>query len=364
MTRLGDLAGRIVRLAGAWVGVGLATFLPFLVGALSGRSFYFRDLSRQFFPLRRFAVEGLLRGELRYWNPLLHEGVPLSLPSLSYLPDLLQIFVPNEAGFSLLLALHVPAGALAFVALARGIGAGRLAAAGGGIVYALGGFYLSCLNLYVYLQAAAWAPLVILCLLRGAERAGRWQAAGAVVVALALSTTGAEIVIQSIAVAAVLLVARREPMRVARAGWSVTLGFGLAAPVFMVMRGLVTDSARGHGFPTPVVLAHSVHPLTLAQVVVGNLLGDLGNIANDWWGSNFFPLGFPYFLSLYLGATVLALAAVGALHGGKPRGRLVALAAIATVVCLGRWARLDTIVDALPPSTCSATHPRPSSPST
>src|SRR5260221_6276215 len=120
----------------------LVAFLPFLRGALSGQCFYFRDLSRQFFPLHRFATEGLVRGNLRCWNRFIHEGAPLPLPPLAYPVDLLHVLFRGEAGFSLLLALHVPLGAVAFVALARGMGLSRVAAAGGALIYALGGFYL------------------------------------------------------------------------------------------------------------------------------------------------------------------------------------------------------------------------------
>jgi len=71
--------------------VALVAFLPFARGVLSGASLYFRDLSLHFFPLRRFALEGLRRGELRFWNPYVHEGVPLSLPPLGYPLDLASI---------------------------------------------------------------------------------------------------------------------------------------------------------------------------------------------------------------------------------------------------------------------------------
>ena len=76
----------------AWAATGrrLRDFLPFLRGAFSGQAFFFRDLSRQFFPLRRFALEGLRTGR-RLLEPLLNEGVPLSLPALSYPLDLLHL---------------------------------------------------------------------------------------------------------------------------------------------------------------------------------------------------------------------------------------------------------------------------------
>lgn len=343
----GGKPGRVLILT--CLAVALLTLLPFARGLASGQCFYFRDLSRQFFPLRRFALEGLLKGELRYWNPLLHEGEPLSLPPISYPLDLLQLALRDETGLSLLLALHVPLGALAFIGLARGLGVSLAAAAGGGIVYALGGFYLSTLNFYVYLQAAAWAPLVVLGLVRAAEGRPRWPALAALLVALALSTTGAEVVLQAILFGIGLSARRREPAGLGRMAGSLALGFGLAAPTLAVMRNAVAGSARAEGFPTEVVLAHSVHPLTLLQVLVGNLLGDLSNLANRWWGSNFFPLGFPYVLSLYLGASVLAVALVGALHGARYRLRLVLLALLAVFACMGRWAGMAPLVEALPP---------------
>ncbi len=332
-----------------WLVVALVSFLPVARGALAGNAFYFRDLSRQFFPLRRFALDGLRQGELRFWNPLLHEGEPVSLPPLSYLPDLLQLLRPDESGISLVLALHVPLGALGFMALARGLGVPLVGAAGGAILYSLGGFFLSTLNFYVYLQAAAWAPLLVLTLRRAAEgRTG--MAAAAVMTAVAVSTTGAELVAQAVLIGLALGLGRAAlGGRVLRMTLSLLLGLGLAAPTLATMRAAIAGSAREEGFAVAVVLAHAVHPLTLVQALVGNWHGDLGNLANRWWGSNFFPLGFPYFLSLYVGATAMGLVLVGLRHGaGSLRGRLGGLAAFGLVTSLGPWAGLRLVVDAAP----------------
>jgi hypothetical protein len=98
-----------------------------------------------------------------------------------------------------------------------------------------------------------------------------------------------------------------------------------------------------------VVLAHSVYPFTLVQTVVGGLYGNLSNLAGEWWGQNFFPRGFPYVLSLYLGAGTVALAWAGARNGSSLSRRLVALAGLGLVLSIGRWAGLAPLVDALPP---------------
>jgi len=333
--------------------VALVAFLPFLRGALSGASLYFRDLAVHFLPLRRFALEGLLAGELRLWNPLVHEGIPLSLPALGYPPDLLQLLRPDEFGISLVLALHVPLAAIAFLAMARGLSLPGVAAAGGALVYALGGFLLSTVNLYVYLQAAAWAPLLVLGLAREAPPwQGRGLALAAVALAMGLSTTGIEVVAQAAAIGVVLgwrrLAGTGAGRRLLGLAATLALAAAMAAPVLLLVAGQVEGSARGRGLPTEVVLSHSIHPFTLVQVLVGGLYGNLGNLANEWWGQNFFPRGFPYVLSLYLGAAVLALAAVGATSGRRMSRTLVALAALALVVALGRWSGLAPLVDAVP----------------
>ena len=61
-----------------------------------------------------------------------------------------------------------------------------------------------------------------------------------------------------------------------------------------------------------------------------------------FWGHRFVS-GFPYFLSLYLGAAGLATAFVGTRRGQGPIGRIVALAVLGLLVCLGPVARLDCV---------------------
>jgi hypothetical protein len=328
----------------------LVAFLPFLRGALGSACLYFRDLSLHFLPLRRFALERLRGGEVAFWNPYVHEGTPLSLPALGYPLDLVGAAWPDPAFLSLLLALQVPLGACFFWLLARALGLRPEAASGGALAYALGGFFLSTVNLYVYVQAAAWAPLVVLSLVRLLGSGGpRALTAAAASLAVALSTTGVEIVAQSVAAGLVLgLGARRLASAAGRAAAALALAVALAAPVLALLASQVSGSARGSGFPTEVVLAHSIHPFALVQTLVGGLFGNLANIANEWWGQNFFPRGFPYVLSLYLGASVVALAVTGLADRRPPAARLMMLLALGLVVSLGRWGGLAPLVDAFP----------------
>jgi len=347
--------GRRVTLGAAAV-AACAAFLPFARGLLAGESFYFRDLSRQFFPFRHFVLEGLRSGELRYWNPLVHEGEPLPFPPISYPLDLLQLLFSDDWGLSLLLALHVPLAALAFLALGRGLGLAPWAAVAGGLVYALGGFSLSSLNLYVYASAVAWAPLVVLGVLRSARGGPREWVAGALVIAVALSTLGVEIVAQALLLGLVLSASRREPLRWPRMGASLLLGLGLAAPTLLVVQGLVAGSERAQGFTTKMVLADSLHPVRLVQVVVGGLFGDPAQLVDRFWGLRFFA-DFPYFLSLYLGVAVLVLAVVGARRSTRYRGRILLVLFSALLVCLGRFAGFEGLVEAVPDAMRSLRYP-------
>jgi hypothetical protein len=323
--------------------VAFAALLPFARGLLLGRSLYFRDLSLQFMPLRLFALEGLRGGELRQWNPYTHEGEPLAPPALAYPLDLLQLLRPDALGISWSLALHVPMAALTFLAFALARGLPLPAAAGGALVYALGGFALSSVNLYVYVQALAWAPLVVLGLARAAAGRTRDVALGAIPIGLCLSTNGVELTAQAIAIGLLLAPATRAG--VTRLLASLALGTALAAFAWLPMSGLVPGSAREAGFPTAVVLAHSVHPLTLLQTFVAGFYGDPGHLTGRWWGINFFTRGFPYVLSLYLGAGSLLLALLGLSSRHALRLRLAAIALVATIVCLGRYVGLTPLVD-------------------
>lgn len=329
--------------------VALIAAIPFARILLAGQSLFFRDLSVAIFPARRFVIEGLQKGEWRFWNPFVHEGAPLALPPYSYLPDLLQLLMPDEVGFSFLLALHLPFAAVSFALLARHLELPPVSAATGAFVYALGGFSMSTINLYFYTQAMAWAPLFILAF-RRAVLGGRARslALAGLALAMMISTAGLEIAILA-CLAAVVLAPPTTGLRFARSAGSALLGLALCAAVILPMLAAAGATERGSGFPTWVVLSNSVHPMTFLQVLIPGLYGDISNLSGTWWGTRFFSNGFPYFLSLYLGPTVLALAWAGATCSGRPlRRRLIGLVVLGVIVSLGRYAGFEAVLNLSP----------------
>lgn len=328
--------------------LALASLLPDLGAALPTRSYYFRDFSVTFYPLRLFAARELAARRWPVWNPYIHEG-SFALPNL-YPVDLLHVFTPGPVFVSWLLTLHLPLAALCAYALARDLGMGRAGAFITGAVYALGGLSLSSLNLYVFLQALALAPLIALTFRRAAGGGGRWIAAASLALAVGLSTVALEFVVQGLALGLALGIADR-PRRwaAARLGAGVLLGVGLAGVTVFTTLGLLSETVRGAGFPTEVALGNAAHPVSLLQALVPTLFGRLDAPAEVWWGGHFFSKGLPYFMSLYLGPLALALAWTGTRYlDRRRRWVLLGGGGFALWYALGARGGLATVLHGLP----------------
>lgn len=302
----------------------------------TGRALFFRDVSAHYAPDYAVAERALRQGVWPAWNPAANAGEP-SLVVYPVDVALLVLAGPRApigtgAGLHLLLALG---GA---TLLARRVGMGPAGALATSVVYGLGGLFLSTVNLVQLFQAAAWAPLVVLATLRLAERpTPRRVSALAVVLALQVSTLGLEIVAQTLLVGLVLA-GRRALVRAPLGGLlaAFVLAALLSAPALLGARHLMEGTARQDGFTTAQALEFSVHPVVLLETVLPRFLGDPHAFSDrDLWGRHYFPDGYPYFLSLYLGATVFLMAA----HAHDRRLWLLALAGVA--LALGRHGLLQ-----------------------
>jgi len=312
------------------------------------RTYFFRDFTATFYPLRLFAAREIGAGRFPAWNPYIFEG-SFVLPSL-YPPDLLHVLWPGPVLVSWLLTLHLPLAAITAWWLARELGASREGAMASGALYALGGLALSSLNLYVFLQALALAPLVAGLLRRAAVVGGRATVVAGGALGLALSTTAVEFVGQALLLGLGLgLVALPTRLGASRLLGATLLGAGLAALPLALTFGLLPETARGAGFAADVRLGNAVHPAVLLQTLVPRLFGVPQAPAEAWWGGRFFSRGLPYFLSLYVGAVFLGLAATG-LGAVRRRERvlLLGLGAAGLWYALGEWGGLAPLATHLP----------------
>ncbi|HSB48957.1 MAG TPA: hypothetical protein VLD15_05535 [Burkholderiales bacterium] len=343
--------------AGLWLlGACAVALLPDPYAAIPWWSYYFRDFSLAFLPLRQFQAAELAAGRLPFWNPYVHEG-EFMLPSF-YPLDLLHVLDASPQFVSWLLTLHFPLAALGAYALARARGLAPLGAFTCGAVYSVGGFALSALNLYVFLQALALAPFVVLTCERAATRGGRWIAGAALAVAVSLTTFALEIVGQAVLLGVLLALwrdaregepvapARRAALRLATA---LALGVGLAGIPVAITLGILPETQRGAGIAAGEAGELALPPLALLQLLVPNLFGALTRPIETWWGSAVFRDGTPYFLSLYVGVLALALAVAGAAKAPcRERILLVAAAVLGTWLALGPAGGLWTLLHELP----------------
>lgn len=335
------------------VGVAL---LPDPGAVLPQWTYYFRDISLSFLPLRQFQASELAAGRLPFWNPYVHEG-EFMMPSF-YPLDLLHVLDSSPEFVSWLLTLHLPLAALGAYALGRTRGMSRPGAFVCGTVYAIGGFALSTLNLYTFLQALALAPLLVLACERAGTRGGRWIAGVALVLAASLATLALEIVAQGVTLGVLLALFRDAPAgqppaaanaAALRLGAALVLGVGLAGVPVAITLGVLPETQRGAGFSLDEAGSLALPPLALFQFLVPNLFGSLARPIETWWGGAVFRDGTPYFLSIYLGALVFALAVAGAATAPRrERIVLVALAILGSWLALGPTGGLWTLLNDLP----------------
>jgi hypothetical protein len=326
-------------LASAHVLAVLALFGPALFG---GHVLYFRDICLQYAPAYSWVAESLRNGVWPLWDPYSNAGEPFLLV---YPVDLVLLLVGGErAPLGWGAALHLFVALLGASALARRQGLSWAASGVTGAVWGLGGFFLSTFSLVQLGEAAAWAPLVVWAMLGAVSRpTGRRLALLALLLALQVSTLGAEIVLQTVVVGVVLAVEPalvRDRRKVGHLVLAVVLAALLAAPALLGVRSMAAGSARERGFSASQSLAFSVHPVALGEVLLPRFLGDPHAFSNrNYWGRVYFPTGFPYLVTLYLGLPALLLAARA---GG--RWRLWGLALGGALVALGTYGPLGPLV--------------------
>lgn len=329
----------------------LVSLLPNLRAAWPDQSYFLRDFSLTYYPLRDAIVAGLRDGRWSWWNAYLHEGCAF-LPML-YPLELLQALWPGPAFASWLLTIHFPIAALGAFALSRDLGTGRLGAFVAGAAWGTCGLATTSLDLHWFLQAYALTPFVAMGLRRAIRLGGREVAFAAAAIAVATSTLAVEFVGQALLAGLVLGLADApgpaQGRRLGRALHALALGAGAAALPILLVAGILAGSVRGAGLDPALLLQKSLHPLSLFQLVIPDFHGSIREPLRYWWGGRLVPGGSPYFLSLYLGPVALVLAAAGARPlRGVPRA-LVGLFVLGLLYALGPWGGLaPALADLVP----------------
>jgi hypothetical protein len=322
----------------------VATLL--FVDVVSGtHNFYMRDLTRYYYPTKQVVRNVVLNGEFPYWNRSFAGGQPIAAnPEHEvFYPLTWLILLPDyDFGYRWHILIHVYIGLFGMYALLRSMKLRAFSAAFGALAFALGGIYMSYVNLLPILFCIAWLPLTCLFVRRFMFTPSVRN------FALASLFLGLQMLVgepTSIAQTGLLLgmyalyrgwyAARDAELpwtaalpemltRVFFVGLISIAGFCVGAAQMLSALDHVGDSARSKPFEFSLVSAWSMPWAKFAEMIYPNFLGHMAiDRITFYWAGGLYPgMSSPFIFNVYSGLLVTALA-VAALFVRPRGGRLV-----------------------------------------
>jgi hypothetical protein len=315
-----------------WVALALAlVYLPIFFG----RIVFFRDIAHWIFPARVFVRDSLLRGELPAWNPLQGLGFATfsnPLYGVFYPPNWLFLLVGRDWVGAMLTwqdFAHLVWGSAGVFWLARRFRATSVSAIIAALAWALSGYLTSQWTAGLRLHAAAWIPwtavgqLALLDCLRAGGR--RWMM-GVVKAALPtafallmgelfLAIMGAGFALALLATAQIFerradcVLPKFSRRWAAAIALVLLLASGVGAVVLVPARAHMSTSDRAAPLSRTEAEVHSLHPLRFIEFAAPGAMGDAyGEYPAGRWVGEASTDGLPLSYSVYMGASVLALA--------------------------------------------------------
>jgi hypothetical protein len=322
-------------------------FYPVLLGE---GLFYFRDVSLNHYPTRAYATEQLRSGVFPLWNPYLSGGMPLAADPNNLILHpitLLFLILPLPLAFTASILLQFLLAGWGMFRWGEEEGLGREAALLAALVFTLSGPLASCGSLQNLLSSWAWVPLALFALARYRRTRSRWALA-AHAAALAVQLLAGDPVAAGTTIVIGILLAppasapalRSMAARILPSLAGALLACGLALVGILPAREMLAVSGRAGGIPLQDALVWSVTPFRLLELVVPSLYGDPTTLQPaTYWGGMVFQKGYPFLLSLYLGAVpiLLGFAALGGSRTKKamPLGAFTLFAVLASLGAAG-----------------------------
>ena len=330
---------------------------------------YFRDICLNHLPTRLYTTPILRSGHLPLWNPYLSGGMPLAANpnNLIFHPiTLLFLMMPVMAAFHASILLQYLLAGWGILLWGREEGLGEESALAGGLTYALSGALVSCGSLQNLLSSWAWVPLALFALARH-RRTGSPKALLGFSAALAVQLLAGD----PLAAGTSLLLGLFDTLwgrgaegrgflrPAAGLAGGFLLACGLALVQILPAREMIAESSRASGIPYADASVWSIPPARLLEIVVPSLYGDPTALkVTSYWGGMVFEKGYPFLLSIYLGAAslLLALCALGRRRDRRAQA-LAATAAILTLASLGPGAFLYRFLYQTVPLVASLRYP-------
>lgn len=307
----------------------------------SGHTLVWRDTAQLNGALRPMIVESLRHLRVPGWNPWEGTGQPIFAQLLHGVlhPVSIGVALLTTSTDALIVAL-ILFGALGAWVAARGLRSSPAAAAGAALAFASSGYVLSMADNTSYLMPTATGPWAVAGLVASARHRLGWAAGAAATAALALSGDPGSLFAFTI-IGAGLAWSEARWRGLIQAGLGAALGFALAAIQYVPSWVYLADTARGAGLLNP----GDLHRWALAPWRVLELAapGFFVGVPRSYDAPVFAlldgatPDRFPFTPSVFVGAAVLLLAAVGARRNRAARW-LLGLALLFLWLSLGHRA--------------------------
>ncbi|MBX5484681.1 MAG: YfhO family protein [Myxococcaceae bacterium] len=265
------------------------TVLFFYRAVFSAEVFISRDIQRVYYPLRTYWVDRVSRGEIPDWFPYDGFGQPFFGMVISggfHPTNLLYLALPIAQAMKLNILICYPFAQIGTWLCARRWGAGWVAAAFAGIVFAFNGYMISITNNLLYLMAASTFPWAFWAADRYFVRPGALRLLAASALTAGVLFAGDS---QSFALCTggVLVIGL---LRAKRTEWKRTLMAALAFVGLTALIGAVQLIPALHvlrqGAPgnqsLSTALTWSTHPVRVLEMLIGPLFGVTGGDIAPW----------------------------------------------------------------------------------
>ena len=335
----------------------IATLL-FIDVVVGSHNFYMRDLTRYYYPTKQVLRRIVQEGEFPYWNRNFAAGQPIAAnPEHEvFYPPTWLILLPNyDAGYRWHILVHIYIGLWGMYALLRSMRMRAVSASFGALSFALGGLYMSYINLLPILFCVAWLPLTCLFVRKFMFTPRvRYFALAAFFLGLqmlvgeptSIAQTGFILGMYAMyrgwyaARDADLPISSAIPEMLTRVlfiGLISIAAFGMGAAQMLSALDHVGDSARSRPFDFSLVSTWSMPWAKFAETIYPNFLGHMAvDRITFYWAGGLYPgMSSPFIFNLYCGLLVTALA-VSAFFVRPRGGRLVLiLATFSFLIALG-----------------------------
>ena len=340
----------------AWTAiVAVGAALPLACVLLAGRSLVWGDTAVLFGPVRPLVVEALRELRVPLWNPYEAMGIPLhaqlihaALHPVSVAAALLAPRAPMDA----FVVVNVVVAALGAGVLARALGCSRAAAAAAALGYGLSGYVLGMGAVLQYQTAAATAPWAVAALRLAGDRAAGLAVAAAGVACLHLAGDP-QWTIVAVLLGIALAADAGRGRGAARAVAGVALGTLVGAVQLAPAWAFLAHTERSAGVSAADRLQWALSPWRILELAAPGFFA--GRASEHLRAPVFLWLGGetqsrllrPFVPSVFVGAPVLALAALG-LRAGRAARILAVAAALALWLALGYHAGAEQLLHAVP----------------